>query len=382
MKRYISYPRVEGRASRQAHADLPEGTFEREIGKEGFFGPAAHLYHRHPPTAWVNFEGPLRPHAFDLTRLPRPPGGSPWDAPEILANAATKVRFWRLDGAMDHLARNSDGDELLFVHRGAGEFFCDFGHLAIEAGDYLVVPRGTMWRIEAREPLDALLVEATNSSYVLPDKGLVGHHAIFDPAMLDVPTLDEPFRAQQATDGEWRVHVKRRGAVSTITYPFNPLDAVGWHGDLSVARINVRDIRPLMSHRYHLPPSAHTTFLADRFVVCTFVPRPFETDPGAMKVPFFHNNDDYDEAIFYHAGNFFSRDNIHPGMLTLHPSGFTHGPHPKALGNVFNQPKSATDEVAVMIDTRDALEVAPAAREVEWPGYVDSWKGATPGSVP
>ena len=101
--------------------------------------------------------------------------------------------------------------------------------------------------------------------------------------------------------------------------PFNPLDAIGWHGDLSVVRINVRDIRPLMSHRYHLPPSAHTTFVADRFVVCTFVPRPFETDPGAIKVPFFHNNDDYDEVIFYHAGDFFSRDNIHPGMVTLHP---------------------------------------------------------------
>ena len=93
----------------------------------------------------------------------------------------------------------------------------------------------------------------------------------------------------------------------------------------------MRDIRPLMSHRYHLPPSAHTTFVGDRFVVCTFVPRPFETDPGAIKVPFFHNNDDYDEVIFYHAGDFFSRDNIHPGMVTLHPCGFTHGPHPKAL---------------------------------------------------
>ena len=136
--------------------------------------------------------------------------------------------------------------------------------------------------------------------------------------MLDTPRIDDAFKDQQ-DDTEWRVAIKRRDAISTVTYPFNPLDAVGWHGDLCVVRINVRDLRPLMSHRYHLPPSAHTTFLADRFVVCTFVPRPFESDPGAMKVPFFHNNDDYDEVIFYHAGNFFSRDNIHPGMITLHP---------------------------------------------------------------
>ena len=111
-------------------------------------------------------------------------------------------------------------------------------------------------------------------------------------------------------------------------------------------------IRPLMSHRYHLPPSAHTTFVADRFVVCTFAPRPFETDPGAIKVPFFHNNDDYDEVIFYHAGDFFSRDNIQPGMMTFHPCGFTHGPHPKAFAAGAKAAKTMTDEVAVMIDAR------------------------------
>jgi homogentisate 1,2-dioxygenase len=192
--------------------------------------------------------------------------------------------------------------------------------------------------------------------------------------MLDVPELDDAFHAQQSDSARWQVRVRRRGAISTITYPFNPLDAIGWHGDLTVARINVRDIRPLMSHRYHLPPSAHTTFVAERFVICTFVPRPFESDPGAIKVPFFHNNDDYDEVIFYHAGHFFSRDNIHPGMVTLHPSGFTHGPHPKALANVLQQPKSATDEVAVMIDARDPLDIGASASAVEWTGYVDSWR--------
>jgi homogentisate 1,2-dioxygenase len=375
MKRPITFPRVEGDASRQAHADLPAGTYEREISKEGFFGPAAHLHHRHPPTGWTSFEGPLQPHAFDLTRLSKS-APSPWDATEILANAATRVRWWQLDGRMPALARNADGDDLLFVHRGRGNFFCDYGHLVIEAGDYIVIPRGTMWRIDASEPIAALLIEATNGSYALPDRGLLGPHALFDPAMLDAPRLDDAFKAQQSDSTPWRVEVKRRGARSVIGFPFNPLDAVGWHGDLTVTRLNVRDIRPVMSHRYHLPPSAHTTFVAPRFVVCTFTPRPFETDPGAIKVPFFHNNDDYDEVIFYHAGNFFSRDNIHPGMVTLHPGGFTHGPHPKALKNMLTQSKPATDEIAVMIDTRDALDIAPAAADVEWAGYVDSWKGA------
>ena len=191
--------------------------------------------------------------------------------------------------------------------------------------------------------------------------------------MLDVPALDDSFEAQK-NDAEWQVVVKRRDQLTRITYPYNPLDAVGWHGDLLPVRINWRDLRPLMSHRYHLPPSAHTTFVANRFVVCTFVPRPFETDEGALKVPFFHNNDDFDEVIFYHAGDFFSRDNIHPGMVSLHPCGFTHGPHPKALRNMLRQKAPGTEEVAVMLDTRDALEVGEDAVKVEWGGYVDSWR--------
>jgi len=372
MKHYIRFPRLEGRTSRQAHVDLPDGTYERELGKEGFFGPATHMYHRHPPTGWSSWEGPLRPRAFDLARI-NEQHASPFDAAEILFNPHVRLRFWRAPAAMDHLARNADGDELIFIHQGSGDLFCDYGHMTYRAGDYIVLPRATMWRLESREATVCLLIEATGSTYMLPEKGMLGHHAIFDPAVLETPAIDEPFRAQQG-ETPTRVVIKRRNALSVCTYPFNPLDAVGWHGDLAPVKLNIEQIRPLASHRYHLPPSAHTTFVAHRFVVCTFTPRPFETDPGALKVPFFHNNDDYDEVLFYHAGDFFSRDNIHAGMMTLHPCGFTHGPHPKALERAFVQPKPATDEYAVMLDTRDALEVGAAAQSVEWPDYADSWK--------
>ncbi len=372
--KWITPSHVEGTASRQAHADLPEGTYEREISKEGFFGPAAFMYHTHPPTGWTSFEGPLRPRAFDLASQ-NEATGTPWQAPRILSNKATELRYWKLAAAMPALARNADGDQLLFVHAGTGDLFCDYGHLAYEAGDYIVLPRGTMWRLEPDGQNDILMIEATNSHYKLPDKGLLGPHAIFDPAMLDAPEINDKFKAQQG-EGETRVEIKKRGQVSVATYPHNPLDAIGWHGELAPVRINVRHFRPLMSHRYHVPPSAHTTFVSDRFVVCTFAPRPFETDPGALKIPFFHNNDDYDEILFYHAGDFFSRDNIHPGMMTVHPTGFTHGPHPKALKNMLVQPKPATDEYAVMIDTRDPIEFHEAAESVEWAGYVDSWKTA------
>jgi homogentisate 1,2-dioxygenase len=366
---------AQGRHSRQAHADLPEGAYEREMSKEGFFGPAAFLYHPRPPTGWTSFEGPLRPRAFDLARL-NAAERSPWAAGVVLQNGAVEIRFWKLAEAMPALARNADGDQLLFVHQGAGDLFSDFGRIAYRAGDYLYLPRGTMWRLAPSEATALLMIQATNTHFKLPDRGLLGPHALFDPALLDTPVMDEVFRAHQAEPGEVRVEVKKRGAVSTVTYPYNPLDAVGWHGDLAPARLNVADIRPVVSHRYHLPPSVHSTFVSDRFVVCTFAPRPFETDPGALKIPFFHNNDDYDEVLFYHAGDFFSRDHIEAGMMTFHPSGFTHGPHPKALKNMLSQPKPATDEYAVMIDTRDPLDVGDAAASVENPAYVDSWKGA------
>ncbi len=374
MKNWISFPRTEGTTTRQAHADMPEGTYEREVGREGFFGPATHLYHQNPPTNWSNFEGPLRPRAFD-TNLMEIDGSSPWKAKAILENAACKVRIWKTDKAMDHLARNADGDDLLFIHHGAGDLFTDLGHMSFRDGDYILIPRGFMWRIVPSEPCHIMLMEATNSAYKLPDKGLVGPHAIFDEAMLDVPEMNDAFKAQQGNT-ETKVLVKRLGEVTTITYPFNPLDAVGWKGDNLVVRINWRDIRPLMSHRYHLPPSAHTTFLTDRFVVCTFCPRPIESDPGALKLPFYHNNDDFDEFIFYHRGEFFSRDNIHPGQTTFHPAGFTHGPHPKAFETAQKFARKETDEVAVMIDTRDPIAHTNEAEAVEWEDYWKSWGGA------
>ena len=374
-RNWIPLRGAQGRHSRQAHADLPEGTYEREVSKEGFFGPAAFLYHRRPPTGWTSFEGPLRPRAFDLTAL-KPAGSGAWAAPLVLGNTACEMRFWTLTEPMPALARDADGDLLLFVHQGQGELYCDYGRLAYVAGDYLYLPRGTMWRLAPTRSTAALMIEATGAHFTLPDKGMLGPHAVFDPAMLDTPVMDEAFRAHQDRPGAVQVEIKKRGQVSVATYPYNPLDAVGWHGELAPARLNIRDIRPVVSARYHLPPSAHTTFVSDRFVVCTFAPRPFETDPGAIKVPFFHNNDDFDEVIFYHAGDFFSRDHITAGMMTFHPSGFTHGPHPKALSRMLIQPRAATDEYAVMIDARDPLDVGPDAAAVENTAYVDSWKAA------
>jgi len=371
MAKPIPVSKLEGITSRQAHTDLPDGSYERELGQDGFYGAATHMYHQHPPTDWETIEGPLKPRAFDTTKLAQS-SDNPFNAPLLLYNTHVAIRYWSASHSMTQLARNSDGDELLFIHHGSAELYCDYGHLSISEGDYVLLPRGTLWRIETTG-IEMLLIEATQSHFGLPEKGLLGQHAIFDPAVLQSPAIDKKFKAQQhqtVTD----VLVKRRQQYSRIRYPFNPLDALGWHGNLMPVKLNWRDIRPVMSHRYHIPPSVHSTFVTEHFVVCTFCPRPIETDPGALKVPFYHNNDDYDEMIFYHRGQFFSRDNIHPGMLTLHPSGLTHGPHPNAFAIGQSASRAATDEVAVMIDSRDALEVAALPEGVEWSEYVNSWR--------
>ena len=381
MNKPITLPLRAGIASRQAHADLPPGTYEREIGREGFSGPATHMYHRHAPTAWLRWEGPHRPRAYDLNGLPAAPSAPldcPLDAPLVAGNAHMRLRCWKPTTPMRHLARNADGDELLFVHQGGGHLHCDYGHLLVRDGDYLLLPRGTAWRYEPTTPSFLLLLEATGDSFQLPERGLLGQHALFDPAVLDVPQLDEAFTAQQHGAGagrEWDVRIQARHRVSTLTYPHNPLDAVGWKGTLAPVRLNWRDIRPVLSARYHVPPSAHTTFLTQRMAVCTFCPRPAETDPGALKVPFFHSNDDCDELLFLHAGQFFSRDGMGPGAMTFHPAGFPHGPHPAAYRASLAAPRTELHEVAINIDTRDPLDMGPAMASCERTGHADSWRG-------
>lgn len=369
---------VRGRVTRQAHVDLPEGTYEEEYARRGFFGRTAHLYRTAPPVAWSDIEGELRPEAIcatelsPLERLERADGGE-WLAARVafLGNEDVTLHMARLHAPMPYAFRNADADEILFVHRGAGRIETDFGPMDYARGDYLVVPRGTAYRLSPRagEETMALVIESTGE-VELPDRGLLGRHALFDPDVIDVPT---PEAKAPPPRQRTQLKVQRQGRLSTLTYPFDPLaTTAGWKGDLTVWRLNVKDIRPVASERYHLPPPAHATFVMPNAVVCTFLPRPLETgDPGALRVPFFHANIDYDEVLFYHDGDFFSRAGIRPGMVTFHPQGIHHGPQPQAVRA--SQTKQRTEEQAVMIDTRRPLAMTPAARRASVPDYWKSW---------
>lgn len=371
----MNWPIIKGRATRQAHVGLPEGTFEEEHGREGFFGRVSHLYHAHPPTGWTRIEGDLRPHAFDLNKLTPTDMTDPRGVPEaVLYNDDVIVSISRRSESAPYYSRNADGDELFFIHRGEGTIETDFGVMSFEPGDYIVIPRATTYRFNPTSK-DNFIVVVESHSEILPpspeQKGLIGMHALYDMSAISIPEFTE-FQRSEMNGKEFELRVKRLGAYTSIFYAHHPIDIVGWKGDLTVFKINMRDIRPVMSHRVHLPPSAHTTFLAQNFVICSFLPRPMEEDADALKIPFFHRNTDYDEVLFYHDGDFFSRDNIKAAMMTLHPQGIHHGPHPKAVANQNNLKR--TNEYAMMLDARNPLNIAPAAESVEWKEYWASWQ--------
>jgi homogentisate 1,2-dioxygenase len=365
------FPLRKGKSAAQAHVALPSGTFEEEHGRKGFYGRSAHLYHAHPPTSWIRFEGKLRPHCFDLNQLVPTDHHNPNGAPlPFLGNADIRLSVSRRSAPMPFYFRNADADELLFVHRGEGVIETDFGPLTFEKGDYLILPRAVTYRVLPQTTDNFFLIIESRSEFEPPEKGLLGQHALYDPSVIVTP---EP--APHLDDNrEWEVRIRCEDEFSSVWYPFNPIDAVGWKGDLTAWKLRMRDIRPVMSHRAHLPPSAHTTFVTQGAVVCSFLPRPLEQDPEALRVPFFHRNTDFDEFLFYHDGDFFSRDNIKPGMATLHPRGIHHGPHPKALAS--QHLKSHTDESAVMLDGLNPLHVLPAGEQVEWLDYWKSWSPA------
>lgn len=362
------FPLTKGNITRQAHVDLPEGTYEEEHGRDGFFGPVSHLYRTHPPTSWSRIEGPLRPQAFYLDKLPTQQSTTIVDRKKVLYNEDVAIHVSKPVVGMDFYFRNADGDEVIFIHEGSGKIETDFGPLQYRKGDYLVIPRGTTYRMLPEDNQNFYLVIESFSRIVQPDRGLMGQHALYDPAMITTPEPD-PIEDDSR---EWEVKIKRQNEFTSFFYPFNPMDVVGWKGDLTVWQLNIEDIRPVMSHRYHLAPSVHSTFQANGFIICSFVPRPLEEEEGAVRVPFFHRNIDYDEVLFYHDGSFFSRDNINSGMITFHPQGFHHGPHPKAIEA--SKRKERTNEMAVMVDTVKPLMVGDDAKRVEWPEYHMSWQ--------
>lgn len=362
---------TQGKPTTQGHKGIPEGHFEEEQGHGGFFGPVSHLIRKHPSTRWTEIEGPLKPRMFDLVRLEK---RSNWL--RLFYNAHVGIYYdWltpRSERAL-RAFRNADGDTLYFCHSGEGEIFSEYGKLDYSKGSYVVIPKCVTHTIFPKTESEFLVIESKTSHYQQPDRGMVGRNAFYDTNAIGKPRLEEQEARLKSEGLEVRkVVVKHGGQHTTFSYADTIYDVVGWKGDLFPFTLHMDDLMPLMSHRVHLPPSAHSTFVAREFVVCTFLPRPLEQDADALKVPFYHQNMDYDEILFYHNGDFFSRDNLHSGMLSYHPMGFPHGPHPKAMKTI--DQKTHTNEYAVMLDSRWPLERDASLDAVEVLEYWKSWR--------
>ena len=284
----------------------------------------------------------------------------------IAGNSDVRLYLSRRSEPMRFFLRDADGDVCYFVHRGSGTIETDYGPLPFGEGDYVIIPKGTTHRVVPGSDDNFLFVIEGSGEFHIPDRGLMGRHAMFDPGVLQVPDPDP-----HDESGEFEVRVKRDGEFTSLWFDWHPLDVVGWQGDLCPVRLNILDHRPVYSPSYHMPPSAHCTFENQGFVVCSFVPRPLEEDPAVLKVPFYHANIDADEVLFYHSGDYFSRAGIDRGYMTLHPQGVHHGPQPAAIEA--SKSKERTDEVAVMVETERPLEPSAEAHAVVVTEYETSW---------
>jgi homogentisate 1,2-dioxygenase len=361
---------TQGKATRQGHKGIPEGFFEEEQGLEGFFGPVSHLIKQKPSTRWVNIEGPLKPRMYDLVKL-EPSTGERL----LLHNSDIAIsNLWLHPETPDRVIarRNADGDTLYFCHKGRGVILTEYGMLEFSPGSYINIQKCITHAFVLEAPANFLVIENRTSHFREPERGIVGRHVPWDLNAIGKPELERMYEFMRERNIDVRqIRIKHTEEITTITYDANIFDVQGWKGDLFPFTLHMDHIMPLMSHRVHLPPSAHTTFVARGFVVCSFLPRPLEEDQDALRVPFYHQNIDYDEILFYHAGDFFSRDNLHAGMMSFHPAGFPHGPHPKAIEKV--KAKTHTDEYAVMIDVRRPLVRDLGLESLELADYWKSW---------
>jgi homogentisate 1,2-dioxygenase len=380
----------------------PDGSLYAEelMGVEGFSSDSALLYHHNLPTAIVDSQVyaatpytrtpnlPLKPRHLRTHKLDAGQADSVTGRQHLLANDDVRVSYAVADRPSP-LYRNAIGDECTYVESGAAVVETVFGRLDVGQGDYVVMPTSTIhrWIPTGPEPLRVLSIEATGHigppRRYLSAKGQFLEHAPYCERDLRGPQEPLCLTGTDA-DGETDVLVQHRRGWTRFTYAHHPFDVVGWDGCLYPYAFNIADFEPITG-RIHQPPPVHQTFEGPNFVVCSFVPRKVDYHPLAIPVPYNHHNVDSDEVLFYCGGNYEARrgSGIEQGSISLHPSGFTHGPQPgapeRAIGVEF------FDELAVMVDTFRPLDLCEAALACEDTGYAWTWARAphpAPGTDP
>jgi homogentisate 1,2-dioxygenase len=364
--------------------DLDGHLFSEElVGQEGFAGRSSLLYHRHRPTAITEVSvveeqprelvaaNPLRPRHLRTTQL-KTGGDAVLSRHVLLGNDDLTVCFVAADEPSP-LHRRSFGDDLFFVQSGHAILESVFGSLPVGPGDYVVVPAAVThrWVPDDGETLRALVIEA-NGHVGPPAKDLSEHGQFLEHSPYCERDLRGPESLVVVDEDDVEVLVRHRGGLTSFTYARHPFDVVGWDGCAWPWAFNIADFEPITG-RIHQPPPVHETFAGDNFAVASFVPRKLDYHPDAIPAPYNHSNVDSDELLFYVDGQFTSRtgSNIEAGSISMHPSGFPHGPQPGAVEASLGV--TETTETAVMIDTFAPLLLGPAAADCDDETYPRSW---------
>ncbi len=267
--------------------------------------------------------------------------------------------------------KNADADELIFVHIGSGILKTMYGNIDFKYGDYLMIPRGTIYQIDFDTENNRLLYIESFSPIVTPNR----YRNNFGQLLEHSPFCERDFRLPinlqtHNEKGNFKVLIKKQGVLWEYTYKNHPFDVVGWDGFNYPYAFSIHDFEPITG-RIHLPPPIHQTWEAASFVVCSFVPRMYDYHPKAIPAPYHHSNIDSEEILYYVDGDFMSRNNIEKGQLTLHPGGIPHGPHPGAIERSIG--KKFTEELAVMIDPFNPVMITEDALNLEVDDYYKSW---------
>lgn len=363
----------------------PDGGYyyEQLFGTIGFDGMSSLLYHVHRPTQVkeVIKSYDVSPKiAVDKNMLSLGLKGFAVEpkadylesrTPVLVNNDCHIVLAAPQKSLKDYFYKNTDCDELIFIHEGKGTLRTLLGNLSFSYGDYLMIPRGMIYQIDFETEQNRLFIVESHRPIYTPKRyrnwfGQLLEHAPYCERDLRRPTDLETHDEK----GDFIIKVKKQGMIHEYVYATHPFDVVGWDGYNYPYAFSIHDFEPITG-RVHQPPPVHQTFETDAFVVCSFVPRLYDYHPEAVPAPYNHSNIDSDEVLYYVDGDFMSRNNIERGMITLHPAGIPHGPHPGAMERSLG--KKSTEELAVMVDTFKPLMVTEEAMKLLTKDYHKSW---------
>lgn len=356
---------------------------EQLISTRGFSGPMSLTYHINQPTevgAWEDM-GSVQPtllkdealHHRHLRTNRMPAKGDAVSGRVPLMGNSDCIWFQAtVAEQMSDFYKNAEGDEMLFIHDGSGTMESMYGDIPFEPGDYLVIPRGTIYRLVFDSlPVRMIAVES-HGPIEIPRRykneiGQLLEHAPYHERDIRPPS------ALQTHDvrGEFFVQVKARGRIIRYNYKFHPYDIVGWDGFVYPYAFSIHAFSPITG-KLHMPPPIHQTFQGAGFVICSFCPRMLDYHPNAVVVPYVHSNVDSDEILYYCNDKFGSRKGIEEGSITIHPLGIPHGPQPGAVEASIGATR--TEELAVMLDTHAPMFLTKEALEIEDPEYWKSWQ--------